>query len=619
MDLFYVAAAYNLGNLLMSGLNINDWERTILYTIGIFGGLYDIFVRSLLYNSQFLVLDFAHTLLELFRTFWLAWICAHISPINWMSDPNYMEVFGLSLGFFLETLVHILLEIELYFCGKGDRIAIQNQSKRRLFTHILPLSIIYLVATITSGMLHHSVLEIRHSNNNKEQRDWSAYEWNMADVPLILIFTGVLYSHVVQAITAVLLSPKLNPNNNIKSLMVPTNIDFLIHRLGEYTMIFFGEAVMALIIEPTGQRIKYYVQLVFGIMSVMMLQIYKYESEPHGKNHYLYRGYGLKSLFVYSLLTEVLCLFMIGLAISYKSGLILVAYAWNEENFEYKNDANSCAELESYHNEEYNNNNLEERRRLNSGVPEMGCFCTEVLMSISLAIVLATIVLMSYSHHGFKSLYMLPYHHGHFDWISLFRLTVQVGLIIFAATMFLWKNPGSNDVLKFMLGFLVIVIFALIRAIDNLTSENSVVNTSTNNNDDNVEDDDAVDLSSENNNVCATSSSLPSNETIDAHDLMVEASKRLIRTTLLSSSISIPSFSLQLHNGIHTNIANGNTNENELNKQQQQQQQQQQEEEQQRSRAVNDLHRIFGNLFDQDTVRTMIEKEASAINNIKEI
>ena len=57
---------------------------------------------------------------------------------------------------------------------------------------------------------------------------------------------------------------------NIRLHIVPTNIDYLIHRLGEFTMIFFGEAVMALLIINTEESAKYYIPLVFGVLSVMV-------------------------------------------------------------------------------------------------------------------------------------------------------------------------------------------------------------------------------------------------------------------------------------------------------------------------------------------------------------
>jgi hypothetical protein len=36
-DLFYMAAAYNLGAMLMSALNPDEWQRGVIYFIGIFG------------------------------------------------------------------------------------------------------------------------------------------------------------------------------------------------------------------------------------------------------------------------------------------------------------------------------------------------------------------------------------------------------------------------------------------------------------------------------------------------------------------------------------------------------------------------------------------------------
>lgn len=227
----------------------------------------------MIYDSQFLVNDQAHRLLEMVRIFLLAMILLHIKSIDELSSPKSIEAFALTLALFLETLVHIALQLELYCVAKGDRDAIKSQAKRRLLAQLLPLAFTYLIATIVAVILHlgeekgdyvlvednYSDLQADNSEVNDEYSNSTHgetsdeqnyrvsggattteydhdYGWNVADVPLILCYVATLVSHVIQGIEVMFLTPK---NINIRSLIVPMNIDFLVHRFREFTMLFF--------------------------------------------------------------------------------------------------------------------------------------------------------------------------------------------------------------------------------------------------------------------------------------------------------------------------------------------------------------------------------------------
>ena len=147
---------------------------------------------------------------------------------------------------------------------------------------------------------------------------------------------------------------------------------------------------------------------------------------------------------------------MIGLAISYKSMLISIAFKQNEDIALYKEETAGSPE----------------HRRLNAGGPQMLPFASEALFSTSLAIVLAIIVVMSYSHIGFKKM-IFPIHDGRLHYSSILRLSIQLGLIIFVGTMFLWDiketEPEEPEYFfKYIIGFMVILIFAGIKTVENL-------------------------------------------------------------------------------------------------------------------------------------------------------
>jgi hypothetical protein len=198
----------------------------------------------------------------------------------------------MTLWFFLELLIRIALELELYFFTKGDRIAIKNQSKRYLLMAILPVSVFYLAATIIAGVLHNeqynNLVDVLNDLDNTDpghttgnttvveghrilsvqitELKWNVFWNHKGNLPIILLVFGVLYSHLAMGVSSWVLSPK----PNIRSLVVPMNIDFLIHRFGEFNMIFFGEAIMGLLIVNTAEHFYYRIQLCLGVLSVMV-------------------------------------------------------------------------------------------------------------------------------------------------------------------------------------------------------------------------------------------------------------------------------------------------------------------------------------------------------------
>ena len=81
-DLFYVAMAYNLGVMLMSGMNAKHWLRVAIYYVGIFGPLYMTWETSMLYASRYTSLDYAHRLFEVVRYLLVSMAVMHVNPVG---------------------------------------------------------------------------------------------------------------------------------------------------------------------------------------------------------------------------------------------------------------------------------------------------------------------------------------------------------------------------------------------------------------------------------------------------------------------------------------------------------------------------------------------------------
>ena len=71
----------------------------------------------------------------------------NIKSIDLLMNPNNIESCAVTTWLFLETLVPIILRIELYFLGKGDRSTIKNQAIIELSTYLIPVSALYIAAS----------------------------------------------------------------------------------------------------------------------------------------------------------------------------------------------------------------------------------------------------------------------------------------------------------------------------------------------------------------------------------------------------------------------------------------------------------------------------------------
>ena len=66
-----------------------------------------------------------------------------------------------------------------------------------------------------------------------------------------------------------------------QSWFVPANIDYLIHRYGEFVMLMIGEGVLSLLIIETVETTDYFVTLICGLLTMIFIFVLKTESEPH--------------------------------------------------------------------------------------------------------------------------------------------------------------------------------------------------------------------------------------------------------------------------------------------------------------------------------------------------
>ena len=219
-DLFYVAAAYNLGVLLISAMNKEDWPRGVVYFIGIFGPLYQTWECDVYYNSRFTVVDHFHRIFDVIRFLCVAAIVLHIKSFQLLSDSTSFETFALMLSVLLESLMELALHFEVLWYAQGDRQAIYNSTLRKIKFKFVPKSCMYLAATIISG-----IMVFRNSNggNDSDNRLLAGEEvssgdgWGVSDIPYLITMGTHFANLTVTASSKLRLSLKVGSQEDIRN------------------------------------------------------------------------------------------------------------------------------------------------------------------------------------------------------------------------------------------------------------------------------------------------------------------------------------------------------------------------------------------------------------------
>jgi hypothetical protein len=102
---------------------------------------------------------------------------------------------------------------------------------------------------------------------------------------------------------------------------VPINVDFAIHRYGEWIMLMLGESVLSLLVVDMVDSAGYYGSLFGGIMSIILLQYLHFSSAPSDPDQHAIRR-SVVSSFVFYWLFEAYSLALIVLGVSYKMSLL---------------------------------------------------------------------------------------------------------------------------------------------------------------------------------------------------------------------------------------------------------------------------------------------------------
>ena len=293
-DLFYVGMAFNLGVLLKSSMNAEHWLRGIIYFVGVFGSLWTSWEGAMQYESRYVIFDYSHRLSEVIRFLFISTAILHITPIEVMSDPSSTECLSVTMSIFLESVISLLLNFELYMKAKGDRESIRNHTIDNVSMRLLPMTIVSLTAAIIALVLFMQS-ETETSYDSKLSRHLGSSEyydssvsiplWKLSDLPLTLLAGYYLLNFV----TTAWIRRRMYKTMDIRKRFVPSNIEFEIHRYGEWILLMIGEGVLSLLIVATTQAKTYYIITTFGKLAFMLYDEDSFDIESQATFSLLHR------------------------------------------------------------------------------------------------------------------------------------------------------------------------------------------------------------------------------------------------------------------------------------------------------------------------------------------
>jgi hypothetical protein len=148
-DLFYVAAAYNLGMIIFESPTANG----LLYFVACFWAIYLVWWDKLYYDARFFTYDDAfHRVLEISILLALGSAVVHIRPVAILSaSEDNSEAFAFALSLAAVTLLSAVRFLEMLIIGcVGQPVAIVV-ARRDTIIRILPF-LFYAAAAIYSGV-----------------------------------------------------------------------------------------------------------------------------------------------------------------------------------------------------------------------------------------------------------------------------------------------------------------------------------------------------------------------------------------------------------------------------------------------------------------------------------
>lgn len=260
---------------------------------------------KLYYDARFFIGDdLYHRVFKMVNYVSLATAVQHISPAKAMSNSSGnadMLGFSLALVFCNALVVVRYVEIRLTMT---DSVAAQAVAKRNILSKMLPISL-YLASAIVAGVKHFGPSDGDETT----------------DIPIGLCITAVIVDKLSSLIIVLKKKKGTIPH-------VEFNMDYIIHRLGEWTMLILGESILSLLIVEVVAGWDFYLTFYAGILSVIFLEYLHFRSQPHHVDEHAMRKSAVSGYaFIVFMQWYSFCLIILG--VSYK--LLLTEYVLDND------------------------------------------------------------------------------------------------------------------------------------------------------------------------------------------------------------------------------------------------------------------------------------------------
>jgi len=146
------------------------------------------------------------------------------------------------------------------------------------------------------------------------------------NIPIWLIITG---PYVYFAVSYILVMFCMPGNGGHKKITIPTNIEFSIHRFGEWTMLMLGESILSLLIVDIQEEWEYYKTFFAGILSVVLMQYLHFKSQPHHPDEHAMRR-SKNGAFLFNVMNQFYSAALVVMGVSYK--MFLYEYTYSGES-----------------------------------------------------------------------------------------------------------------------------------------------------------------------------------------------------------------------------------------------------------------------------------------------
>ena len=259
------------------------------------------------YESRYTTVDYCHRLFEVVRFMFVSTAIVHVGSIDLMSDARSSATMIFCVAALGEGMMYLGLNVEVLLMGQGDRGAITNHTKR-MIRYMLPTLSLYAAAVVVSIWLYvrpddgklsphgRFLANLVDDKDGNYSSNYDKTDWMIDDLPLTLMAVA----YIQNIVSTLVLEVRAGKKGDVRTWFVPSNIDYVVHRYGEWCLLMIGEGkeedvpthclaacasspsmmpigILSLLIVETDEITDYYIITTFGTLTMVSRVLYDRE------------------------------------------------------------------------------------------------------------------------------------------------------------------------------------------------------------------------------------------------------------------------------------------------------------------------------------------------------